>query len=35
MRDVHARHQGDLAAARQALAAQPGQVGILIYVNGR
>jgi hypothetical protein len=35
MRDVYARHQTDLAAARQALAAQPGQVGALIYMAGR
>jgi hypothetical protein len=27
MRDVYARHQTDMMAARQALAAQPGQVG--------
>ncbi len=35
MRDVCARHQTDLTAARQALAAQPGQVGALIYMAGR
>ena len=35
MRDVYARHQADLTAARQALAAQPGQVGALIYMAGR
>ncbi len=35
MRDVYARHQTDLTAARQALAAQPGQVGALIYMAGR
>jgi hypothetical protein len=27
MRDVYARHEIDMAPARQALAAQPGQVG--------
>lgn len=35
MRDVYARYEPDLAAARQALAAQPGQVGALIYMAGR
>ena len=35
MRDVYARHQTDLTAARQALAAQPGQVGALIYMGAR
>lgn len=35
MRDVYARHQTDMTAARQALAAQPGQVGALIYMAGR
>lgn len=35
MRDVYARHQTDMTAARQALAAQPGQVGALIYMVGR
>lgn len=35
MRDVYARHQMDLTAARQALAAQPGQVGALVYMAGR
>jgi hypothetical protein len=33
MRDVYARHQTDLMAARQALAAQPGQIGALIYMG--
>jgi hypothetical protein len=33
MRDVYARHQTDLTAARQALAAQPGQVGAVIYMG--
>jgi hypothetical protein len=35
MRDVYARHQPDLTAARQALAAQPGQIGALIYIGTR
>jgi hypothetical protein len=35
MRDVYARHQADMTAARQALAAQPGQLGALIYMDGR
>lgn len=35
MRDVYARHQTDLTAARQALAVQPGQVGALVYIAGR
>ena len=35
MRDVYARHQADMTPARQALAAQPGQVGALIYMDGR
>lgn len=35
MRDVYARHQTDMTAARQALAAQPGQVGAVVYVAGR
>ena len=35
MRDVYARHQTDLAAARQALAAQPGQIGALISMGTR
>jgi hypothetical protein len=35
MRDVYARHQAAMTAARQALAAQPGQVGSLIYMDGR
>ncbi len=35
MRDVYARHQADMTAARQVLAAQPGQVGALIYMDGR
>jgi hypothetical protein len=33
MHDVYARHEADMAAARQALAAQPGQVGALIYMG--
>ena len=35
MRDVYARHQADLIAARQALAPQPGQAGALIYMGTR
>jgi hypothetical protein len=35
MRDLYARHETDMAAARQALAAQPGQVGALIYIGTR
>ena len=33
MRDVYARHETDMTAARQALAAQPGQVGALVFVG--
>ncbi len=35
MRDLYARHESDLAAARQALAAQPGQAGVLVYIANR
>ncbi|MGH7366900.1 MAG: ARPP-1 family domain-containing protein, partial [Candidatus Rokuibacteriota bacterium] len=35
MHDLYARHDTDLAAARQALAARPGQVGAVIYIAGR
>jgi hypothetical protein len=35
MRDLYAHHERDLAAARQALAAQPGQAGALIYMANR
>jgi hypothetical protein len=35
MRDLYARHETEMAAARQALAAQPGQVGALIYMGSR
>ena len=35
MRDLYARHETDMAAARQALTAQPGQVGALIYMGTR
>ena len=35
MRDLYARHERDLAAARQALAAQPGQAGALVYIANR
>jgi hypothetical protein len=33
MRDVYARHPTDLTEARQALAAQPGQIGAVIYMG--
>jgi hypothetical protein len=35
MHDVYARHEADVVAARRALAAQPGQIGALIYMAGR
>jgi hypothetical protein len=35
MRDFYARYDSEITAARQALAAQPGQVGALIYIAGR
>jgi len=35
MRDLYARHAAELAAARQALAAQPGQVGALLYMGSQ
>jgi len=35
MRDLYARHETDMTAARQTLAAQPGQVGALIYMGSR
>jgi hypothetical protein len=35
MRDLYARHETDMAAARRALAAQPGQVGALVYMGTR
>jgi hypothetical protein len=35
MRDLYARHEADMGAARRALAAQPGQVGALIYMGTR
>jgi hypothetical protein len=35
MRDLYAGHESELAAARQALGAQPGQVGALIYMANR
>jgi ARG/rhodanese/phosphatase superfamily protein len=35
MRDLYASHDRDLTAARQALAAQPGQVGALVYMANR
>ena len=33
MRDLYVRYETDMAVARRALAAQPGQVGVLIYVG--
>ena len=33
--DWYARHETDIAAARQTMAAQPGQVGVLTYVANR
>jgi hypothetical protein len=35
MRDLYAHHDPDLAAGRQALGAQPGQVGAVIHMAGR
>jgi hypothetical protein len=35
MRDVYARHESDLAAARRALAPQPAQVGALVYLGSQ
>jgi hypothetical protein len=35
MRDLYAHHGVDMAGARRALAAQPGRVGALIYVDKR
>src|SRR5882672_8362891 len=35
MRDFYERYQQDVAAARAALAAQPGQCGALVYLGGR
>ncbi len=35
MRDLFACHDTDMTAARQALAAQPGQVGALIYMGSQ
>ncbi len=35
MRDLYFRHESDLAAARRALAVQPGQVGALVFVANR
>lgn len=35
MRALYARHETDMAAARQALATQPGQVGAVIYMGTR
>jgi hypothetical protein len=35
MRDLYARHERELAAARQALAAQPSQIGALVYMSSR
>ena len=35
MRDLYARHEADMTAARQALGAQPSQTGALIYMGNR
>ncbi len=35
MRDLYVRHESDLAAARQALSVQPGQVGALVFMANR
>jgi hypothetical protein len=35
MHDLYAKHEVDLAAGRQALAAQPGQVGALVYLGSQ
>jgi hypothetical protein len=35
MRDLYARHEADILSARQALPAQPGQVGAIVYIAGR
>ena len=35
MRDFYARYEDDMAAARQALAPAPGQIGAIVYVSGR
>jgi hypothetical protein len=35
MRDFYARYDSEMTGARQALAAQPGQVGALIYIASR
>jgi hypothetical protein len=35
MRDFYARYDSEMTAARKALAAQPGQVGALVYIAGR
>jgi hypothetical protein len=35
MHDFYARYETEMTAARQALAAQPGQVGALVYITGR
>src|SRR5881296_1253415 len=35
MHDVFERHDGPIAAAREALGAQPGQIGSLVYLSGR
>jgi ARG/rhodanese/phosphatase superfamily protein len=35
MRDLYTSHESDLAAARQALAPQPGQAGAIIYIANR
>jgi hypothetical protein len=35
MRDLYARHETEMAASRRGLAAQPGQVGALIYMGSQ
>jgi hypothetical protein len=35
MRDFYTRYDTEMTAARQALAAQPSQVGALVYISGR
>jgi hypothetical protein len=35
IRDLYARHKTDTAAARQTLAAPPGQVGALVYMGSQ
>jgi hypothetical protein len=35
MHDVYVHHAGEIGAAREALAAQPGQVGAIVHVSGQ